>query len=62
MHEAESVLRNETYKVLWDYNIQTDHLILARKPDPVLIYPPPTNLKKKRERDRELVVEWVLLF
>ena len=33
MHSPESVLENETHKVLWDFEIQTDHLILARRPD-----------------------------
>ena len=33
MREPESVLENETYKILWDFEIQTDHLIPARRPD-----------------------------
>ena len=28
---------NDTDKVLWDFNIQTDHLIPARKPDLIII-------------------------
>ena len=32
-HEPESVLENEDYKILWDFSIQTDHVIEARKPD-----------------------------
>ena len=28
-HEPESVLENEDYKMLWDFSIQTDHLIEA---------------------------------
>ena len=32
-HEPESVLENEDYKIFWDFNIQTDHVIEARKPD-----------------------------
>ena len=42
MHKPESVLENETHKILWDFEIQTDHLIPARRPDLVLIN------KKKR--------------
>ena len=38
----ESVLKNETHKLLWDFDIQTDHLITARRPDPIIIN------KKKR--------------
>ena len=26
-HELESVLENEDYKILWDFSIQTDHVI-----------------------------------
>ena len=36
-HEAESVLENEDYKILWDFSIQTDHVIEARRPDVVLV-------------------------
>ena len=32
MHNPESVLKNETYKILWDFEIQTDHLISTRRP------------------------------
>ena len=37
MHNPEPVLRNKTYKHLWDLEIQTDHLILARWPDLIII-------------------------
>ena len=32
-HEPESVLDNEDSKILWDFGIQTDHIIEARRPD-----------------------------
>ena len=32
-HNPESVLQNETHKILWDFEIQMDHLISARRPD-----------------------------
>ena len=32
-HEPESVLENEDYKILWDFSIQTDYVIEARRPD-----------------------------
>ena len=35
-HEPESVLDNEDYKILWDFNIQTDHFIEARRLDLVI--------------------------
>ena len=42
MHEPESMLENETHKILWDFEKQTDHFTPARKPDWVIIK------KKKR--------------
>ena len=36
-HEPESVLENEDYEILWDFSIQTDHVIEARRPDLVLV-------------------------
>ena len=35
-------MKNETYKVLWDFEIQTDYSITARRPDLELI-----NTKKR---------------
>ena len=42
MHNPAPVLENDTHKLLWDFNIQTDHLIRARRPDLIII-----NKKKK---------------
>ena len=36
-NEPESVLENEDYKILWDFSIQTDHVIEARRPDLVVV-------------------------
>ena len=36
-NEPESVLENEDYKILWDFSIQTDHFIEARRPDLVAV-------------------------
>ena len=33
MHNPAPVLENDLHKLLWDFNIQTDHLIPARRPD-----------------------------
>ena len=33
MHNLESALENETYKILWDFEIRTDHLISTRPSD-----------------------------
>ena len=42
MHNVESVLTNESHKHLWDFEIQTDRLALARRPDLLIV-------NKKRE-------------
>ena len=33
MHKPESFLENQTHKIRWDFKIQMDLLILARKQD-----------------------------
>ena len=42
MHNPAPVLENDSHELLWDFNIQTDHLIPARRPDLIIIN------KKKR--------------
>ena len=37
MHNQAFVLENETHKLLWVFEIQADHLILARQPDLIII-------------------------
>ena len=44
MHNPAPVLENDTHKLLWDFDIQTDPLISARRPDLIII-----NKKKKKE-------------
>ena len=36
-HRAEPVMENEHAKLLWDFNVQTDKTIEARRPDLILI-------------------------
>ena len=43
MHNPAPVFENNTHKLLWDFDIHTDHLITARRPDLIIIK------KKKRE-------------
>ena len=45
MHNPASVLENDTHKLLWDFDIQADHLISARRPDQIIMN---NNNKKKR--------------
>ena len=42
IHNPAPALENNSHKLLWDFNIQTDHLIPARRPDLIII-----NKKKK---------------
>ena len=38
-HKPTSVVRNDrVVKMLWDFNIQTDHVIQHRRPDIVVLY------------------------
>ena len=37
MHNPESAPENEMHKGLWDFGIQTDHLISARRPDLMIV-------------------------
>ena len=43
MHNPAPVRENNTHKLLCDFDIQTDHIISARRPDLIKI-----NKKKKR--------------
>ena len=42
MHNQPAALENNTHKRLWDFDMHTDHLISARRPDLIII-------NKKRE-------------
>ena len=37
MHNPEPVLENNTHKILWDFDIHTNHLISARRPHLIII-------------------------
>ena len=51
MHNPAPVLENDTQKLLWDFDIQTDHRISARRPDQIII----NNNNKKKKRICEIV-------
>ena len=36
-HQPETFTKNDSCKLLWDFSIQTDHVIQARRPDVILI-------------------------
>ena len=48
MHNPAPVLENDSHKLLWDFNIQTDHLIPTRRPDLIIINNKKENLKNCR--------------
>ena len=50
MHNQASVLENDTHKLLWDFDVKTDRLISARRPDLIII-----NNKKKKKRTCKIV-------
>ena len=62
MHKPESVLENETQKILWDFEILADHIILTRILDIGIInnnkrkraVPVTTELKYKKKRNTYL--------
>ena len=37
MHNLPPVLENHTHELVWDYDIHTDSLISARRPDLIII-------------------------
>ena len=66
MHKPAPVLENNSHKLLWDFNIQTDRLIPARRPDLIIINKRKRiskifdfadhriNLKKSEKKDKYL--------
>ena len=50
MHNPASVLENDAHKLLWDFDMQTDHLISARRPDLIII---PLSKKKKKKKKKK---------
>ena len=52
IHNPAPVLENDTHRLLWDFDIQTDHLISARGPDLIIIK------KKKKENLQNSQLCW----
>ena len=48
MHNPAPILENNTHKLLWDFNIHTDHLISARPPDLIIF-----DKKKKKKKEKK---------
>ena len=51
MHNPASVWENDTYKLLWDFDTQIDHLISARQPALMII-----NKKKENSQNVDFAV------
>ena len=49
MHNPAPVQENDTHKLQWDFDLQTDSLIPARRPDLIIM-----NKKRKREKFAKL--------
>ena len=56
MHNPAPFLENDIHKLIWDFDIQTDHLISARRPDIIRI-----NKKKKKKETKSAKLS-ILLF
>ena len=48
MSKPESVFENETHEIHLDFEIQTDHWVLARRPDLFIV--------KKKEKKKESAI------
>ena len=74
MHNPESVLKNETLKILWDFEIQIDHLVSAsdsqqkkekkKRTCQIVDLAIPTDhrvkLRENKKRDKYLYLAWEL--
>ena len=49
MHNQAPVLENNTHKLLWDFDLQMYHVMLARRPDLIII-----NKKKKKKKKQKI--------
>ena len=47
MHNPAPVLENDTHKLIWNFDIQKDHLISARRSDLIII-------KKKKRKEKRI--------
>ena len=49
MHNSKSVLENRMHKILWDFEIQTDHLTSVTRLDLV-----PADLREKQKKAKRV--------
>ena len=55
MHNPALVLENDTHKLLWNFDIQTNHLISTRRPDLIII-----NQNKMKEKKICKIVDFAV--
>ena len=55
MNNPAPVLENDPHKLLWDFDIHTDHLISARRPDLIII-----NKKQKKTKNIYKIVDFAV--
>ena len=53
MHNPAPVLENDTHKLLWDFDIQTDQLISAKRLDLIIIN------KKRKSAKLSTLLSWL---
>ena len=51
MHNPAPVLENDTHKLLWDFDKETDHRISTRRPDLIIL----KKKKKKKKKIRKII-------
>ena len=49
-HNPAAAVENDTHKLLWDFDIHSDHLISASRPDFIVI----NDKKKEKKKEREI--------
>ena len=60
MHNPASVLENDTHTLLWDFNIQTDHLISTKRSDLIIINNNNNNKKENLQNCGLWCPDWPL--
>ena len=53
MHNPAAVIENDAHKLLWDFEIQTDHLISTRRPDLI-------SIKKNLKEENFKIVDFAI--
>ena len=61
MHNPEFVLENKTQRIQWDFEIQTNHLISARRPNLVKVRKKKKKKKRGKKWERERIC-WIVEF